>query len=239
MTEHGQIAELLPGYALDCLDTEELTAVSEHLAGCAECRTELNAYRSMVGQLALASPDVAPPPDLKRRLLNRVHPQPVPPPAASWWHSFGGFLRRTAPAWGLASLVLVVALVAMNLLLWQQLAQSHTPTAVARITVVPMQGTADAPDASGIVAMSADGEYGTLVVQGLSPLSPEQQYQLWLIRDGQRTSGAVFSVNAEGYTAAVISSASPLSSYQAFGITVEPAGGSPGPTGTKVLGGTL
>ncbi|RJQ80137.1 MAG: anti-sigma factor [Desulfobacteraceae bacterium] len=29
----------------------------------------------------------------------------------------------------------------------------------------------------------------------------------------------------------------PLNSYRTFGITIEPRGGSPGPTGSKVLGG--
>jgi anti-sigma-K factor RskA len=31
----------------------------------------------------------------------------------------------------------------------------------------------------------------------------------------------------------------PLLKFQAFGITVEPTGGSPGPTGEKVMGGEL
>jgi anti-sigma-K factor RskA len=31
----------------------------------------------------------------------------------------------------------------------------------------------------------------------------------------------------------------PLKAFSTFGITIEPAGGSPGPTGDKVLGGGL
>jgi len=31
----------------------------------------------------------------------------------------------------------------------------------------------------------------------------------------------------------------PLDTYQSFGITIEPNGGSPAPTGKKVLGGNL
>jgi hypothetical protein len=62
-------------------------------------------------------------------------------------------------------------------------------------------------------------------------------FGLALNSDGLRTSGGVFAVNPEGYGALWISSPEPLSSYPAFGITIEPVGGSPGPTGEKVLGG--
>jgi anti-sigma-K factor RskA len=102
--------------------------------------------------------------------------------------------------------------------------------------VVAMLGTEVAPAATGMLVISEDGEYGTLVVDGLPALDPAHQYQLWLIRDGQRTSGGLFSVNPEGYGSLWVSSPEPLSSYPAFGITVEPVGGSTGPTGEKVLG---
>jgi anti-sigma-K factor RskA len=60
-----------------------------------------------------------------------------------------------------------------------------------------------------------------------------------LIRDGQRTNGGVFSVNPDGYASLELYSPLPLIQYQAIGITIEPWGGSPGPTGPKVLGGDL
>ncbi len=126
-----------------------------------------------------------------------------------------------------------------NLLWWQQSNRHEPATAPESMQVVAMAGTEVAPDAEGTLVISGDGEYGTLVVDGLPALDQAHQYQLWLIRDGQRTSGGVFSVNEEGYGALLISSEAPLSSYPSFGITVEPAGGSPGPTGDKVLGGSL
>ena len=75
-----------------------------------------------------------------------------------------------------------------------------------------------------------------LTVAGLPVLSPEQQYQLWLIVDGQRASGAIFSVNEDGWAKVSVDSERPLAEYGAFGITIEPTGGSPGPTGERVLG---
>jgi anti-sigma-K factor RskA len=104
---------------------------------------------------------------------------------------------------------------------------------------INLVGTEKAPQATGLLVMSVDGERGTLVVDGLTPLGEDQEYQLWLIQDGQRTSGGVFSVNRKGYGSLWVSSPQPLSTYSGFGITIEPAGGSPGPTGDKVLGSPL
>jgi anti-sigma-K factor RskA len=104
---------------------------------------------------------------------------------------------------------------------------------------VAMTGTERAPQATGTLLITADGEYGTLIVDGMPALDPGLGYQLWLIRDGQRASGGVFAVNDEGYGVLEVSSPDPLASYSAFGVTIEPEGGSPGPTGDKVLDGSL
>jgi hypothetical protein len=66
------VIELLPGYTLDCLDEVEQNFVSEHLDVCAGCRTEAHAYRAVIAQLAFTAPEADPPPNLKRRLLNRI-----------------------------------------------------------------------------------------------------------------------------------------------------------------------
>ena len=103
-----------------------------------------------------------------------------------------------------------------------------------------MQGTDLTPGATGMLVISTDGEHGTLVVDGLPHLDDSEQYQLWLIRDGKNEPAAEFSsVDSEGYGSVWISSADPLVSYQGVGITIEPAGGSPAPTGERVLGGEL
>lgn len=66
------IIELLPGYALGCLDEAERVSVLEHLAICSACRTETRAYQAIVAQLALTAPEADPPPNLKQRLMNRI-----------------------------------------------------------------------------------------------------------------------------------------------------------------------
>jgi anti-sigma-K factor RskA len=109
-------------------------------------------------------------------------------------------------------------------------------TSESALVTVELQGTDFKPGASGMLVMSRDSEYGVLIVDGLPELIESEQYQLWLIKDGERISGGVFSVNEEGYGSMLVASSAPLSKFNAFGITDEPKGGSPGPTGAKVLG---
>ncbi|MEJ2554939.1 MAG: anti-sigma factor [Anaerolineae bacterium] len=242
MSTDIHVFDLLPAYTLDCLDEEELVRVSEHLAVCAECRAELRSYQAVTDQLALAVPQTAPPSRLKRQLMDRIqpsHPTSSSQPGSSWWQRWTNLMQRTTPVWGLVSLILILLLAIGNLLLWQRINQAEPPTQAQAMRTVSLVGTQAAPGATGLIIISLDGRHGTLVVDDLPTLDPERQYQLWLIQDGQRTSGGVFSVSRDGYGSVWVSSPQPLSSYSAFGITIEPAGGSPGPTGDKVLGGTL
>ena len=142
------------------------------------------------------------------------------------------------PAWAVASLALIGFLVISNLFLWNQV-RDLSARRDESMAVVALNGTEFAPQSSGKIVISRDGRYGTLVVDQLPELDKSQQYQLWLIQDGNRTSGGVFSVSDHGYGSLEIWSPQPLGSYGSFGITIEPSGGSPGPTGDKVLGGDL
>ncbi|MFQ5657668.1 MAG: anti-sigma factor [Candidatus Methylomirabilales bacterium] len=55
-------------------------------------------------------------------------------------------------------------------------------------------------------------------------------YQLWLIRDGVRDTGGLFSVDDAGRAVLIVRPPQPLETYEAVGATVEPAGRSAGPT---------
>lgn len=242
MSSDSHITQLLPAYALGCLDEADAVLVSEHLAACADCWAELSAYQAVVGDLALVILTAEPPPNLKRRLLEHTHSsrrEEFAQSQTTWWGQLIRLMQRTSPAWGAAGLVLIVALVIGNVWLWRQVSRPQEVTQPGVLRTIPLAGTETAPQATGLIVISADGEHGTLVVDGLAALDQDQQYQLWLIQDGERTNGGVFSVNPEGYGSLWVESPQPLSSYSAFGITIEPEGGSTGPTGDKVLGSTL
>ncbi|MHB0859537.1 MAG: anti-sigma factor family protein [Anaerolineae bacterium] len=72
---HAQLVDLLPAFALGCLDEDEAEWVSEHLIICAECRETFKTYQAVVEDLPLAGCTNAPPPQLRRRLLQKVNRQ--------------------------------------------------------------------------------------------------------------------------------------------------------------------
>src|SRR5215475_4858005 len=70
---HDEIQADLSLYALGSLDAEEGQAIAQHLAaGCETCERELRAWSEVVGLVPLEAPAQAPP-DLKAKLLARVH----------------------------------------------------------------------------------------------------------------------------------------------------------------------
>jgi anti-sigma-K factor RskA len=243
LSHETHVLDLLPAYAIGSLEAGELHRVEEHLLSCVVCRNESNAFQTVAQELSLAVAVSGPSPELRDRLMQRVQSvssarpkiqerasNPVPPRP---------FWERLLPAWGLTSLFLILGLAASSLFLWQRLTQLEFATAPGGMRAVPLTATDNAPHATGFVLISADGDDGALVVDGLPPLEASQEYQLWLIRDGQRTSGAVFSTDEKHYGGTRIRAPRPLTDYSAVGITIEPAGGSPQPTGKQVLAGLL
>ena len=235
--EEMHVLDLLPAYAIGSLDADEVSRVEEHLAGCLLCRNESSDFQAVAAQLSLAVPAASPSSDLKDRLMQRVHtaqPQkrvPAQPPSRP-------LLERLLPIWGFASLVLIVALAGVNFFLWQRMDRLEFSTP-GGMRAVPLNPEDPASPATGFVLISADGDEGALVVDGLPPLGEDQEYQLWLIRDGTRTSGAIFSTDENSYGGTRIRAPRSLLDYSAVGITIEPAGGSLQPTGPRVLGGPL
>ncbi len=245
MSKNTHVTDWIPAYALGCLEDEEAKLVASHLQHCPHCQAEMHVYQTVVEDMAEAVPQVEPASDLKRQLMQRVEQKKTAAPPvqnAGLWHQLVDLLTPMGPLWAPLSVVLIVALAVGNVLLWQQAnaIPSNTLSAPASdvqdFHMVRLAGTSTAPSASGIIIMDPEDHEGTLVVYGLPPLGDQQQYQLWLIRDtGERVNGAVFSVTESGYGSTGIYADEPLSHFETFGVTVEPAGGSSGPTGDKVL----
>ena len=245
LSHDTHVLDLLPAYAIGSLEAAELKRVEVHLLSCWVCRDELSAFQTVVEELSLAAPVAVPSPDLRDRLIQRVHslntvrPQEKEHVAVAPRAPATPFWERLLPAWGFASLVLIIGLAASTLILWQRVSQLEFATAPGGMRAVPLSATDSAPSATGFVLISVDGEDGALVVDGLPPLGESQEYQLWLIRDGQRTSGALFSTDEKSYGGTRIRAPRSLLDYSAVDITIEPVGGSSQPTGARVLAGPL
>jgi anti-sigma factor RsiW len=235
MQDEAHVFDLLPGYALDCLDGDDAAQVTSHLATCHLCRVELEALRDVVETLSL--PAVEPPPaDAKRRLMARIDgltaeaPAPRPRPAT-----------RPAPIWAIAAVVVIAALGVGNVLLLRQVnnhQQFTGPTGMRAIALA--SEPAASPGGSGFVIISSDGHSGVIVVDALPQLKTDQQYQVWLLHDGEITRGPAFTVDDTGYKGAWIKAPQPLDWYTDILLTIEPAEGSPDDaSGARVLSGPL
>jgi anti-sigma-K factor RskA len=228
--EHPE--NLLAGYALGCLDGEDYLLVKAHLQNCGECRAELRGFKEITAQLAYAVPTVTPAPSL----VPRKGRSPQQANTYSWFKTLLDFWPRLVPVATLAAFILVALLGVTDLLLWRQLENTKQP-GLEKVQLVHLKATEQNPAASGTLLVRSADQQALLEVNGLKPLQESAQYQLWLIKDGKRSSGGVFSVDNDGRARLQIDATNPLDHYDAFGITIEPFGGSPGPTGPKVLGG--
>lgn len=223
----------LPAYELGLLETQEAALVVKHLESCTSCYGEWQVYRRLTASLATLIPSVDPPQHLKARLISRITPKT---PRHVILQTIQSLRFSPGAAARIATVVLILALIFSNLLLWNRV-NSLSHLQVSGFASVALSGTSVNPNAEGMIVYTTGGEYGLLVVNQLKELTPDLQYQLWLIRDGIRTSGGVFSVGKDGYAVLRIESPDLLTHYDGFGVTIEPAGGSTGPTGERVLAG--
>lgn len=224
--------ENIPAYVLQALDADEIVPLEAHLRGCSSCRSELAAYRRVSKNLLLALPPQSPPPALRRRLEQR--------------------LRPARPRWNLAWSAAIVLLLALNLFSLVQLqAIQRQQTRLARalqtsqlalsmlvypgMETVPIE--ANTAQVGGTLLLDRERNAAVLLLWDLPRLRENQVYQAWLIdSQGERMSAAIFEPDPDlPFTAVSILPSSRLSNFSALGVTVEPHGGSPSPTGPRLL----
>jgi anti-sigma-K factor RskA len=239
--DENTFRELLPGYALGSLSPEEAEAVRVHLAHCRDCRAELAKYQDVTGSLGLAAAEHEPPPDLEARLLERIASEATRS-ALRPRRSAAALQRRSAPwrAHPVAAAVaaaLILALGATNVVLLTKLPRPRS--AGPSLVTVALVGTNAARGAYGTIVLDMDDNRGVLAVRGLEPLDPGRQYQLWITRGSERRSGGLFSVTDDGYGSLQITVPREFTGFTGFGISIEPSGGSAGPTGERVMSGTI
>jgi hypothetical protein len=248
----AEIDLLIPGYALDALDSEEREKVLEHLHACPRCEEVLADYLVVRQGLLLAPPGIRPPAGLRRSLAASVRPATRDGSSTARF-GFG------IPAWagmGLLGLLLAVNLFAVGktsqVIRGQEASLDQLAAEQARLAEdLQTNQTAMALGTyptSEVVRVQGEHAYGTFVYDpdlkiavlyawGLDPLPADKTYQAWLIDGaGRRTSAGLFQA-AEGarFTIYIMSGSAPLSDYRSLGVTIEPVGGSPGPTGLRVL----
>lgn len=244
MSNDDHVVELLAPYALGALDVAEVAQVEAHLPGCAACRAELREFEAVTNDLALAVAEVNPPASLRQQLMASIQaPQPETESQSqpSLWQQLIAYYRQhKAIAFSqLALLALLLLLLASTVALWQQVNEMNSAAPPGRLQAIRLNGTGVIPGAEGYLTVSGDGLSGAIVLDEVPQLAEEQQYQLWLVKDGARVSGALLSVDELGYGGGRVNPPESLFNYSAAEVTIEPADGSPQPTTDVLLRATL
>jgi anti-sigma-K factor RskA len=242
--DRGHVDSLLGAYALQALDPEEQATVDAHLAVCDTCRAALSGYRAVAQALLEAAAPLAPSPRARARLMARISRARRPGRALG--------TPISLPRWGLAAGIAAVLIVDL-VLVWQvRLLRSDQARILQGMQVDQTAISLASYPTTEVVLLEGDAVGGTFLYEperrfavlhmwGLDPLDPGLDYQAWFVRpDGSRVSGGLFAADPHSvFTSAVLTSPDPVGEFTSVGVTVEPSGGSPQPTGPRVLSADL
>lgn len=220
----ADVHDLAPFYVLDALEPDERATFEAHLPTCAACRSELDELDAGVEALARAT--AAPSPDLKTDVMAAIDAEPanvVP---------IRGRNRRIAAVAAVIAAVIAIVL-AVGLV-------DDDPSAVDLVVAADDALTLDLTDTPvGAVQLvwSDDLMQGAVIGDGFPGVGADEAYAIWVIDETGPTAAGVFAPDGAGGVRALIGS--PVSSGLTIGLTVEPAAGSPAPTGEILIAAEL
>lgn len=245
------VRALIPAYSIGATDPAENAFVRANLSRCPDAQAELDAYYGMAEVLHHSTPPMVAPAALRSRVLAAATPRPR------------SARRLTFPVAAAAALAAVIGIVfVLTTLYWRaQIEQIHADharqseqlgaelTAQRELLSQIGEGSVQrvvlmaAPNTDGraqaVVMCNPNKQVGLLVAEQFPPLPPDKTYQIWLNRSGERVSGGLFRVDTAGKGTALIYAPDAIGTYETLGITDEPEGGSPGPTGKAIVRGAL
>lgn len=216
--------DMIPGYVLGALETEELEEVERHLAVCERCRRTVAEARRTVDLLAYLPPPQPVPARVRRVLLARLRSQGL----LSW-------VRR--PAWATALAATLLALV----LGWQLVEQQRTADRQARQAIeadaqrraavqlvaqrdgllIRLQGTGKASEAHGVIIVDPSSNTALVALERLPRPATGQAYVVWLVRDQEYHPAGILPVDESGHAELFLSPRESLRTFDALAITLE------------------
>jgi anti-sigma-K factor RskA len=241
VSEHDdRLRDDAAAWVLGALDETEIAAFARRLESSPELRKEVDDLREAADVLPHSVSPVAPPPELRDRIMAIVEAEAGVLHAADVTADRPVARRRTSAGWRswlrplpmvATACVLVLAGLAAGLLIAGGDAES-TRTVAAQVTGVR---SADAK-----AQVEIQGENAELVVDGMPAPAAGHVYQVWYLHDGQTepvSAGALFDVDHAGHGAAALPGG--LDGVQQVMVSVEPAGGSEKPTTQPVVSANL
>jgi anti-sigma-K factor RskA len=102
-----------------------------------------------------------------------------------------------------------------------------------------LAGLAPAPAAVARVVWNPGTREAVLLAAGLQPAPAGKVYEAWVIAGGAPVPAGTFQVGADGKAVLRLPSVEETRTVKTFAVTLEPAGGTPAPTGPMVLAGAV
>ncbi len=230
-SEDTEIHDLVAAYALDAVEDDERMAFERHLETCEACRNELASLRDTAASLAYAAGPVAPPPELRDRILDTAReerPNVVPLRPRS----------RTTAVLGAAAAIaagVAIALGIWNVSLHNSLDDKDAALSATKRALVVVGDAAAArhglSGAAGQLVVAGSGK-AALVICHLPKAPAGKTYQAWVLTPDSPTSAGLFDSDS-GCLAVPLDANVPADTGVA--VTVEPDGGSLKPTTGPVL----
>lgn len=258
--------ELLAGYVLGDLSTEEITEMHQIIADHPEIIAEIDQLQETLAMLPLGLSETAPSSNLRDRIaaavispnfenLSRTSSDPLiddlDDPLLLPKRS-----RSHQNIWKLAAIglssIAAIALVAIgfdNAQMRQQIAKNQTELQTYRQTIAMLQsadnrmislkGMGAIPTASGSVMIAPTEKTAMISIQNLMPIPQENSYRLWAIVDGKKVDCAQFRPDAQGKVFIKVPLGNALKQSTTLIITIEPNKDMPEPTGEMVMKGEV
>jgi anti-sigma-K factor RskA len=265
--DHNELRELTGAYALGVLTDEERLALERHLPDCQACAAEVRETIMAANALGAGVTQIDPPPSLRARVLAAATAEgraATPLPTTRVRSAVLPYGLAAAASIAAVSL----GLYAMNLNARIQDLEGRLRLATAASDSMQKQLVvlrADADDAQRRYSILTAPDVRRINLAGVPPApaasaqafwSPTQGlllagtnlpalpagrvYQLWMVTPEQAALGvALLTPDAGGRVTTITPTPQGVTRLAAIAVTVEPAGGSPSPTGEKVLVGTL
>ncbi len=231
--DHQPVLDALGAYALDAVSETERAEVERHLESCSSCREELEVLSAVVHHLPAAVPQLAPPGEMKARIMAQVEAEAELLRAAGStadrvprrrWARAGALLWGPLGAAAAASVLVLVAVAGFFL------GGAGRPQPDRSRTVAARVEPSSAPHGRASLVMRAGGG-ATLEVSGLPEPARGRVYEVWLVRRGRgapAATDALFTVNARGRSHVEVPG--DLRHVEKILVTSEPRGGSDVPS---------
>lgn len=235
--------DLLAAYALDAVDGLDRRRVEDLVAADPDAARELDTLRATAAMLGAAT-SAAPPPELRRSVLDRISEEgQVPAPARDAGEGSTVRRRPRRTFWVAVAAAALVAAAVPSVLAWRQTQEVHRVQAqqqeVVDLLADPLAQVrrADVPGGGTVVGVLSR-DRALFTATGLQEPGPGRVYQLWVLRDGVPLPDAVMTAGARIVRAAPDDYVVLTHRYAAgdsLAVTVEPTGGSLKPTTNPIV----